>query len=61
MNITNKVFFNWSVEDPVYPYQATSEFTVDEFKQLNMDEVRVQQEAEYSAWLEGMKAAERGE
>ena len=61
MKITNKVFLNWSVEDPVYPYQNTYEYTVEEFSQLNMDELRSQQELEYSDWLASMQAIERGQ
>ena len=48
MNITNKVFLNWSIEDPVYPYQNTYEYTVEEFNQLDMQELRMQQELEYA-------------
>ena len=61
MKITNKVFLNWSVEDPVYPYQNTYEYTVEEFSQLNMDELRSQQELEYSDWLAAVQAMEQGQ
>lgn len=61
MNITNKVFLNWSVEDPVYPYQSTYEYTVEEFNQLNMQELREQQELEYSDWFATMQSMEQGQ
>ena len=61
MNITNKVFLNWSVEDPVYPYQNTYEYTVEEFNQLNMQDLRMQQELEYADWFATMQSMEQGQ
>lgn len=61
MKITNKVFLNWSVEDPVYPYQSTYEYTVDEFNQLNMQDLRMQQDLEYADWFAVMKEMEQGQ
>jgi hypothetical protein len=61
MNIKNKVLLNWSVEDPVYPYQNTYEYTVEEFAQLNMQELREQQELEYADWFAAMKQMEQGQ
>ena len=59
MNITNKVFLNWSIEDPVYPYQNTYEYTVEEFNKLDMQELRMQQELEYANWFATMKSMEQ--
>lgn len=59
MNITNKVFLNWSIEDPVYPYQNTYEYTVEEFNQLDMQELRMQQELEYANWFATMQSMEQ--
>lgn len=59
MNITNKVFLNWSIEDPVYPYQNTYEYTVEEFNQLDMQELRMQQELEYADWFATMQSMEQ--
>jgi hypothetical protein len=61
MKITNKVFFNWSVEDSVYPYQSTYEYTVEEFSKINMEDIRNKQELEYSEWLNVMKQMEQGQ
>lgn len=61
MNIINKVFFNWSVEDPTYPYQNTYEYTVEEFNRLDMVELRKQQELEYADWFATMQTMEQGQ
>lgn len=61
MNITNKVLLNWVVEDPVYPYQSTYEYTVEEFNQLDMQDLRMQQELEYADWFSTMQQMEQGQ
>lgn len=61
MNITNTIRLEWSVSDPVYPYQSSYEYTVDEYAVIDMVAIREQQEQEYSAWLENLKAMEQGQ
>ena len=61
MNITNVVRLDWSVSDPVYPYQGSYEYTPEEYAALDMAAVKEQQEQEYSAWLENLKAMEQGQ
>jgi len=61
MNITNTVRLEWSVSDPVYPYQGSYEYTVEEYAALDMAAVKEQQEQEYAAWLENLKAMEQGQ
>lgn len=61
MNITNTIRLEWGVSDPVYPYQSNYEYTVEEYAVLDMTAVREQQEQEYAAWLENMKAIEQGQ
>jgi len=60
MNITNTIRLEWSISDPVYPYQGSYEYTVEEYAVIDMIVVREQQEQEYSAWLENLKAMEQG-
>lgn len=59
MNIKNTVRLEWSVEDPVYPYQNSFEYTVEEFQSLDLAAVRAQQESEYMEWLNTFKAIEQ--
>ena len=61
MNITNTIRLEWSVSDPVYPYQSNYEYTVEEYAVIDMVAVREQQEQEYAAWLENLKAMEQGQ
>ena len=61
MNITNTIRLEWSVSDPVYPYQSVYEYTAEEYAALDMAEVKEQQEQEYAAWLENLKAMEQGQ
>jgi hypothetical protein len=61
MNIKNKIVLMWSVEDPVYPYQSNYQYTVEEFNQLNMEELREQQQLEYADWFATMQSMEQGQ
>jgi hypothetical protein len=61
MNITNLIRLEWSVSDPVYPYQSSYEYTTEEYAALDMAAVKEQQEQEYAAWLENLKAMEQGQ
>lgn len=61
MNITNTIRLEWNVSDPVYPYQSNYEYTVEEYAVIDMAAVRGQQEQEYAAWLENLKAMEQGQ
>ena len=61
MIINNIVRLEWSVSDPVYPYQSVYEYTVEEYAALDMAAVKEQQEQEYAAWLENLKAMEQGQ
>jgi hypothetical protein len=60
MIINNTIRLEWSVSDPVYPYQSTYEYTTDEYAALDMTALKERQEQEYSAWLENLKAMEQG-
>ena len=60
MNITNTVRLEWSVADPVYPYQSMYEYTLEEIKLLDKNTMRQQQEDEYTAWLNALKSVEQG-
>ena len=59
MKIVNKIILNWSVEDPVYPYQNSIEHTVDSFAGIDWAAFKEQQEAEYNEWLAALKAREQ--
>jgi hypothetical protein len=61
MKIVNKIILNWSVEDPVYPYQNYIEHTAESFADIDWDLLKEQQEAEYSEWLAALKAREQGQ
>jgi hypothetical protein len=58
MNITNTIILAWKVEDDTYPYQGSYEYTKEEYAALDWTAVSESQAAEYSAWLEQMKAIE---
>jgi hypothetical protein len=60
MIINNIIRLEWSVYDPVYPYQNAYEYTTEEYAALDMNAVRAQQEQEYSAWLENLRNLEQG-
>lgn len=61
MNITNTIRLEWSIADPVYPYQSSYEYTVEEYAAIDLVAVREQQEQEYATWLESLKAMEQGQ
>lgn len=58
--ITSIFKVEWSVEDPVYPYQSIYEFTLDELKLLSEADLLARQQAEYDVWLANLKAIEQG-
>jgi hypothetical protein len=60
MIINNIIRLEWSVYDPVYPYQNAYEYTMEEYAALNMTSLRAQQEQEYTVWLDNLKAMEQG-
>jgi hypothetical protein len=52
MIIKNTIALQWIVEDPVYSYQFTFEYTKEEYEALDWDAVREQQTQQYNAWRE---------
>jgi hypothetical protein len=60
MIINNVIRLDWSVFDPVYPYQNSYEYTTEEYAALDLNAVKEQQEQEYNAWLENLRSMEQG-
>ena len=60
MIINSTIKVEWSVEDPVYPYQSAYIYTLDEIKNIDPDILLAAQQAEYDAWLASLKALEQG-
>ena len=58
ITIKNEVTVQWLVEDPVYPYANTIIIPIDKIKDFNADDLRAQQEQEYTTWLENLKNLE---
>lgn len=61
MIIKNTIRLEWEVEDPVYPYQGVYTYTEEECAAIDLSALRVQQEQQYSAWLNNLKAIEQGQ
>jgi hypothetical protein len=58
LTIKNTVSLMWKVEDPVYSYQGSYQYTKEEFAALDWDAVAEQQTQEYNEWFAMIKASE---
>ena len=56
--IKSTIALQWLVEDPVYSYQGTFEYTKEEYEALDWDAVLEQQTQQYKAWREEMTQLE---